>query len=109
MHNSKIIADLIYRIIVRMTRPGSALGRRIKLDLSNFVGDGGSLRWMFVADREVSLVSDLADKLRAEYNQLQDGNTVTLPLNSFLLPDRDDHQSEPWACRHGGVQRLRGA
>ena len=86
MQNSKIIADLIYRIIVRMTRPGSALGRRIKLDLSNFVGDGGSLRWMFVADREVSLVSDLADKLRAEYSQLRDGDTLTLQLDGFLLP-----------------------
>ena len=86
MHNSKIIADLIYRIIVKMTRPSSAPGRRIKLDLSNFVGDGGSLRWMFVADREVSLVSDLADKLRAEYSQLRDGDTLTLQLDGFLLP-----------------------
>ena len=94
-------ADLIYSI-----SPSSALSHRIKLDLSNLVRDGGSLRWMFVADQEVS---DVADKLRAEYNQLQDGNTLTLLLNSFLLPDRDDHQSEPWACRHGGVQRLRAA
>ena len=69
-----------------MTRPSSAPGRRIKLDLSNFVGDGGSLRWMFVADSEVRLVSDLADKLRAEYSQLQDGDTLTLLLDGFLLP-----------------------
>ena len=62
-----------------MIRPSSALSKRIKLDPSNFVGDGGSLRWRFVADREVSLVSDLADKLRAEYLQL---------LDSFLLPQQ---------------------
>ena len=62
-----------------MIRPSSALSKRIKLDPSNFVGDGGSLRWMFVADREVSLVCDLADKLRAEYLQL---------LDSFLLPQQ---------------------
>ena len=86
MQNSKIIADLIYRIIVKMTRPSSAPGRRIKLDLSNFVGDGGSLRWMFVADSEVRLVSDLADKLRAEYSQLRAGDSLTLLLDGFLLP-----------------------
>ena len=69
-----------------MTRPSSDQGRRIKLDLSNFVGDGGSLRWMFVADSEVRLVSDLADKLRAEYSQLRAGDTLTLLLDGFLLP-----------------------
>ena len=40
-------------------------GLRIKLDLKDFVHDGGGLRWMFLAGDSVATVRDLVDKLRS--------------------------------------------
>lgn len=37
-------------------------GRRIKLDLSNFVRDGGSHRWMYLPDQSFSTVSDVIER-----------------------------------------------
>ena len=53
-------------------------GRRIKLNLDDFVHDGGSHRWMWLAEASVTSVSDLVDKLRAEYHQLGPGDMVTV-------------------------------
>ena len=61
-------------------------GRRIKLDLSNFVSDGGARRWMWLSRDQVASVSDLVDQLRSEYHQLGDQDLVTLTLDSFVLP-----------------------
>ena len=42
-------------------------GRRIRLDLSDFVLDIGSHRWMFLSDLKFSTVSDLVEQLKEEY------------------------------------------
>ena len=39
-------------------------GRRIKLNLSDFVSDAGCKRWMYLSEGAVSTVSDLVDILR---------------------------------------------
>ena len=61
-------------------------GRRIKLNLDDFVHDGGSHRWMWLAEDSVTSVSDLVDKLRGEYHQLGPGDMVTVYLEDYILP-----------------------
>merc|ERR1712098_550025 len=61
-------------------------GRRIKLDLSDFVSDAGCKRWMYLSDGTVSTVSDLVDILRSEYTQIGENDVVSLLLDNFILP-----------------------
>ena len=61
-------------------------GRRIRLDLSDFVKDAGGKRWMFVSSEDFSTISDVVDRMREEHKQLGQKYIVTLHLNSFILP-----------------------
>ena len=61
-------------------------GRRIKLDLTDFVKDAGGQRWMFVSREEFSTISDVVDRLREEHQQLGQHDLVTLLLDNFTLP-----------------------
>jgi len=61
-------------------------GRRIKLNLSDFVSDAGCKRWMYLSEGAVSTVSDLVDILRSEYTQIGENDLVTLLLDNFILP-----------------------
>ena len=65
-------------------------GRRVKLDLSDFVTGGGARRWMYLSDDKMSTVSDIVDRLREEYSQLGEGDRVTLYLDNYELPDWED-------------------
>ena len=86
----------------------SAGGRRIKLNLDDFVQDGGSPRWMWLEEDSVTTMSDLVDKLRGEYHQLEDGDMVTLYLEDAIIP-----ACEPINILHSGdlvkVVRSRGS
>ena len=61
-------------------------GRRIKLDLSDFVKEAGGKRWMFVSQEEFSTISDVVARLREEHKQLGQKYIVTLLLDNFTLP-----------------------
>ena len=61
-------------------------GRRIKLDLTDFVKDAGGQRWMFVSRDDFSTISDVVDRLREEHQQLGQHHLVTLLLDNFTLP-----------------------
>jgi len=61
-------------------------GKRIKLNLSDFVSDAGCKRWMYLSEGAVSTVSDLVDILRSEYTQIGENDLVTLLLDNFILP-----------------------
>ena len=61
-------------------------GRRIKLDLTDFVKDAGGQRWMFVSRDDFSTISDVVDRLREEHHQLGQHDLVTLLLDNFTLP-----------------------
>ena len=61
-------------------------GRRIKLDLSDFVQDAGARRWMFIKEESFSTISDVVEKLREEYQQLGENDLVSLMLDNFSLP-----------------------
>jgi len=61
-------------------------GRRIKLNLSDFVSDAGCKRWMYLSEGAVSTVSDLVDILRSEYTQIGENDLVTLLLDNYILP-----------------------
>ena len=61
-------------------------GRRIKLDLSSFVHDGGSHRWMYLPDQSFSTVSYVVDRLKSEDSQLSEDDLVILMLEDFILP-----------------------
>ena len=62
-------------------------GRRIRLDLSDFVLDVGSHRWMFLSDSKFSTVSDLVEQLKAEYMQLEEGDLVQVFMEgNFVIP-----------------------
>ena len=45
-------------------------GRRIRLNLEDFVHDDGCHRWMFLSGESVTTVRDLVDKLRPGVNIL---------------------------------------
>ena len=61
-------------------------GRRIKMDLTDFVKDVGAQRWMFVRPESFSTISDVVERLRGEYQQLGESDLVTLFLEDFSLP-----------------------
>ena len=61
-------------------------GRRIKLDLTDFVKDAGALRWMFIREENSSTISDVQERLRDEYQQLGEHDLITLFLDNFSLP-----------------------
>ena len=61
-------------------------GRRIKLDLTDFVKDAEGQRWMFVSRDDFSTISDVVDRLREEHQQLGQHDIVTLLLDNFTLP-----------------------
>jgi len=62
-------------------------GRRIRLDLSDFVLDIGSHRWMFLSDGKFSTVSDLVDQLKEEYTQLEEEDMVQVFMDGdFVIP-----------------------
>ena len=62
-------------------------GRRIRLDLSDFVLDIGSHRWMFLSDGKFSTVSDFVDQLKEEYTQLEAEDMVQLFMEGdFVIP-----------------------
>jgi len=62
-------------------------GRRIRLDLSDFVLDIGSHRWMFLSDVKFSTVSDLVDQLKEEYTQLKADDMVQVFMDGdFVIP-----------------------
>ena len=61
-------------------------GRRIKLDLTDFVKDTGGQRWMFVNPEDLSTISDVVDRLREEHKQLGQQYIITLFLDNFILP-----------------------
>jgi len=57
------------------------------LDLSDFVLDVGSHRWMFLSDSKFSTVSDLVEQLKAEYMQLEEGDLVQVFMDgNFVIP-----------------------
>jgi len=57
------------------------------LDLSDFVLDVGSHRWMFLSDSKFSTVSDLVEQLKAEYMQLEEGDLVQVFMGGdFVIP-----------------------
>jgi hypothetical protein len=65
----------------------AASGRRVKLDLSSFVRDAGSHRWMLLAPGRLSTVGDLLLQLRAEYPQVEEADTLTLFLEEqYMVP-----------------------
>ena len=66
--------------------PDMSGGRRIKLDLTDFVKDAGGQRWMFVSREEFSTISDVVERLREEHQQLAQPHLVTLLLDNFTLP-----------------------
>ena len=57
-------------------------GKRIKLDLTDFVKDSGGQRWMFVSREDFSTISDVVDRLREEHQQLGQNDLVTKPAPS---------------------------
>eukprot|EP00092_Neocalanus_flemingeri_P027967 GFUD01030364.1.p1 GENE.GFUD01030364.1~~GFUD01030364.1.p1 ORF type:complete len:579 (-),score=205.60 GFUD01030364.1:61-1797(-) len=62
-------------------------GRRIKLDLSDFVKDVGYHRWMFLSDTKFTTVSDLVEQLREEYSQLDREDMVQVFMGGeFVIP-----------------------
>jgi len=62
-------------------------GRRIRLDLSDFVLDVGSHRWMFLSDAKFATVSDLVEQLKVEYTQLEDDDLVQVFMDGdFVIP-----------------------
>jgi len=62
-------------------------GRRIRLDLSDFVLDLGSHRWMFLKDSKFSTVSDLVEQLKEEYIQLDEDDAVQVFMDGdFVIP-----------------------
>ena len=62
-------------------------GRRIRLDLSDFVLDIGSHRWMFLSDDKFSTVSDLVEQLKEEYTQLEAEDMVQVFMDGdFVIP-----------------------
>ena len=69
-----------------MIFPEMSGGRRIKLDLTDFVKDAGGQRWMFVSRDDFSTISDVVDRLREEHQQLGQHDLVTLLLDNFTLP-----------------------
>ena len=61
-------------------------GKRIKLDLTDFVKDAGGQRWMFVSREDFSTISDVVDRLREQHQKLGQHDIVTLLLDNFTLP-----------------------
>ena len=62
-------------------------GRRLRLDLSDFVIDAGAKRWIFLSDQKFSTVSDLIDQLKDEYTQLTKEDTVHIFMDGdFVIP-----------------------
>ena len=66
---------------------GKMSGRRIRLDLGDFVLDIGSHRWMFLSDVKFSTMSDLVEKLKEEYTQLEEEDMVQVFMDGdFVIP-----------------------
>ena len=61
-------------------------GKRIKLDLTDFVKDAGGQRWMFVSREDFSTIRDVEDRLREQHQKLGQHDIVTLLLDNFTLP-----------------------
>jgi len=62
-------------------------GVRVKLDLSDFVLDVGARRWILLIPGKMVTVSDLLEKIRGEYGQVKEGDTLTVFLeDQFMVP-----------------------
>ena len=62
-------------------------GRRIKVDLSDFVESIGCHRWMFLSDDKFATVGDLVEQLREEYSQLKKNTMVEVFMGGeFVIP-----------------------
>merc|ERR1711976_680687 len=62
-------------------------GRRIKLDLSDFVLDSGARRWIFLCESKYATISDVVDELKSQYSELAKSDMVQLFMDeTFLLP-----------------------
>jgi hypothetical protein len=62
-------------------------GRRIKLDLSDFVAGIDCHRWMFLSDDKFATVGDLVEQLREEYSQLEKNTMVQVFMGGeFVIP-----------------------
>lgn len=62
-------------------------GVRVKLDLSDFVLDAGARRWILLIPGKMVTVGDLLDKIRGEYGQVKEGDTLTVFLEEqFMVP-----------------------
>lgn len=58
---------------------------RIRLDLSDFVHGMNAKRWMHLSGDKVSLVADIVDIIRGEYEEVEDDDCVNLFLDGFSL------------------------
>jgi len=61
--------------------------RRVKLDLSDFVLDVGSHRWLLLVPGAMVTVGDLLTRLRGEYEQVEEGDGLTVFLDGqYMVP-----------------------
>jgi len=66
---------------------GPSSGVRVKLDLSDFVLDVGARRWILLLPGKMVTVGDLLEKIRDEYGQVNEGDTLTVFLEEqFMVP-----------------------
>jgi len=62
-------------------------GVRVKLDLSDFVLDVGARRWILLIPGKMVTVGDLLEKIRGEYGQVKEEDTLTVFLEEqFMVP-----------------------